>query len=153
MTGTAYLDDGVMPEGDGHDPVSAATRAPSSFRGSRQLARGHYFNDKLHEIISSNELRLAFVENIAMLYVNRGVEFPELIEQGSIGLSHALENLELDGASRSLSHAARCIRQHIERAIANQAEAADLPACMNHSGTSAHETGENIMRSREIKGD
>ena len=117
MMGSVYLEGGVFPKGEKHDSASAGTEASSLSKGSFSLRRAHYFNDIWHEKIISHNLRLSLVDNIAMHYINRGVELPDLIKEGNLGLTHALENFELEGGSRFSTYAARCIRQNIERAI------------------------------------
>lgn len=88
--------------------------------GAISSRRTHCFGDIWHEKIISHNLRIALVENIAMRYADHGIELSELIKEGNLGLTHALENFELEGGSRFSTYAARCVRQSIARAIARR---------------------------------
>ena len=68
--------------------------------------------------VIANNLRL--VAGIAMSYVNRGVEFLDLISEGTMGLIQALDKFELEGSLRFQVYARWCIRENIERAIMTQ---------------------------------
>jgi hypothetical protein len=128
MMGYAYIAEAVMPDGGEHDSASAGIEVCSLSKGAFLLRRPHYFNNIWHEKIISHNLRVALVDNIAMHYVNRGVALPDLIKEGNQGLTHALENFEVEGGSRFSSYAARCIRQHIEHAITSRCETSRLSA-------------------------
>ena len=114
MIGYFYLEGGVFPEGRKYGSTSAETEASSSSKGSFALRCANYFNDIWQKIISHN-LRVGLVDNIAKRYVNRGIELSELVKEGNLGLTHALENFELEGGLRFSAYAARCICQNIER--------------------------------------
>lgn len=130
MMGYAYFEAGVLPDGHGeYDPASAEAEA------SRR--RAHYANDIWHEKIISCNLRVALVDKIARRYVNRGVALSDLIREGNLGLTHALENFETEGGSRFSTYATRCIRQNIERAIISQSGASRISAASNVTQTSA----------------
>jgi len=120
MMGNAYWEDGVLPENGECDSASTETDASRISGGSFSLRRAHYFNDIWHEKIISHNLRIALVDNIAMHYVDRGMALSDLIKEGNLGLTHALENFEFEGGSRFSTYAARCVRQSIERAIARR---------------------------------
>jgi len=73
------------------------------------------------------EHNLRLVVNIAKRYVNRGVAFLDLIEEGNLGLIHALEKYEPERGFRFSTYATWWIRQNIERAIMNQSRTIRLP--------------------------
>ncbi len=120
MIGYFYLEGGVFPEGRKYGSTSAETEALNLSKGSFALRCANYFNDIWHEKIIFHNLRAGIVDKIAQRYVNRGIELSELVKVGNLGLTHALENFELEGGSRFSTYVARCIRQNIERAIMSQ---------------------------------
>jgi RNA polymerase nonessential primary-like sigma factor len=73
------------------------------------------------------ECNLRLVINIAKRYINRGLPLLDLIEEGNLGLIHALSKFEPDRGFRFSTYATWWVRQNIERAIMNQSRTVRLP--------------------------
>lgn len=80
---------------------------------------------KAYERIVESHLRL--VVRLARNYLNRGVNFMDLVEEGNLGLLHAIEKFEVERGFRFATYGSWWIKQNIERAIMNQSRHIRLP--------------------------
>lgn len=108
-------------------------------------------DDEARQKMIEHNLRL--VVNIAKHYLNRGMPLLDLIEEGNLGLIHALDKFDPERGFRFSTYATWWIRQNIERAIMNQSRTIRLPVhvvkelnavlrAMRHlEASSARETG------------
>lgn len=92
----------------------------------KELARKIEKGDEAarNKMIESN---LRLVVKIAKRYMNRGLPFLDLIEEGNLGLIKSVERFNLAKECRFSTYATWWIRQSIERALINQSRTIRLP--------------------------
>ena len=90
---------------------------------ARQAKAG---DDKARQIMIERNLRL--VVKMAKRYLYHGVPFLDLVEEGNIGLIHALDRFDPERGFRFSTYATWWVRQAIERGVMNQSRTIRLPS-------------------------
>jgi len=83
--------------------------------------------DARDRMIRSN---LRLVISVAKCYRNRGLALPDLVEEGNVGLVHAVEKFDPEMQTRFSTYAMWWIRQAVRRAILNTSKTVRIPAYM-----------------------
>jgi RNA polymerase sigma factor RpoS len=73
------------------------------------------------------EANLRLVVAIGKKYINRGLQFSDIIEEGNLGLIRAVEKFQYERGFKFSTYASWWIKQSIERAIVNQTRTIRLP--------------------------
>ena len=111
----------------GHPPSTDELTASLGIDEGEMRRRIHKGKRAQQTLINAN---LRLVVSVAKKYVNRGVPFLDLIQEGNIGLIRATERFDAERGYRFSTYAHWWIRQGVTRCIANQARTIRLPVHM-----------------------
>ena len=120
-------------------------KVQATFKSAREYKK-HV--DHARDALILANLRL--VVHIAKKYLNHGISFMDLIQEGNIGLMKAVEKFEYERGNKFSTYAYWWIKQAIERAIADKARIIRIPVHVNEKikkiARVSRELGETLGR-------
>lgn len=145
------MSDGEKPSSTSNDPVITYFNAISGFKSlSKEEEFGLFDRYKKGDDSAYNQIveaNLRLVVKVARRYIGRGIAMLDLIEEGNLGLLHAIKKFEVERGFRFSTYSIWWIKQYIERAIMNQSRQIRLPVHVIKKLTSYLNAGTKIGKS------
>ncbi|KAI0567106.1 RNA polymerase sigma-70 [Gracilaria domingensis] len=123
-----------------HPTIDEWAKAASTDPGTLRTALRSGLRAREHMVAAN----LRLVVSIAKRYLNRGLTFQDLIQEGSIGLIRGAEKFDGNKGFKFSTYATWWIRQAITRAIADHSRTIRLPVHVNDTIAAIRKTSKNL---------